>query len=108
MRSKIFAATFGDAESAGKALATVAGALGRGLTQGAVVQKAADGKISFVETKDMTTGQGGVITTNDPELAAQASALRNHGLDSNAWKRYSAETNSRFPGHQTGVATVIP
>jgi len=58
---QVIAATFGDAESAGKALATIAGALGRGLTQGAVVQKAADGKISFVETKDMTTGQGAKI-----------------------------------------------
>jgi uncharacterized membrane protein len=42
-------------------LATIAGALGQGLTQGAVVQKATDGKISFVETKDMTTAQGAKI-----------------------------------------------
>jgi uncharacterized membrane protein len=55
---QVIAATFGDADAAGKALATIAGALGKGLTQGAVVLKAADGKIKFVETKDMTTGQG--------------------------------------------------
>jgi uncharacterized membrane protein len=58
---QVIAATFGDAEAAGKALATIAGALGKGLTQGAVVQKAADGKISFVETKDMTTAQGAKV-----------------------------------------------
>jgi uncharacterized membrane protein len=58
---QVIAATFGDAEAAGKALATIGGALGQGLTQGAVVQKATDGKISFVETKDMTTAQGAKI-----------------------------------------------
>jgi uncharacterized membrane protein len=58
---QVIAATFGETEAAGKALATIAGALGNSLTQGAVVQKAADGKISFVETKDMTTAQGAKI-----------------------------------------------
>jgi len=58
---QVIAATFGDAESAGKALATIGGALGKGLKQGAVVQKAADGKITFVETKDLSTAQGAKI-----------------------------------------------
>ena len=48
---------------------------------------------SFYAIKNMTTGQGGMVTTNDAELAEQVSALRNHGLDSNAWNRYSAEAN---------------
>ena len=55
---QIIAATFTDAESAGKGLATIAGALGVALKQGAVVHKEADGKIKFVETKDMSAGQG--------------------------------------------------
>ena len=58
---QVIAATFGDAQAAGKGLATIAGALGAGLTQGAVVQKAADGKIKFVETKDMSTAQGAKV-----------------------------------------------
>jgi uncharacterized membrane protein len=58
---QVIAATFGDADAARKGLATIAGALGAGLTQGAVVQKAADGKITFVETKDMSTAQGAKI-----------------------------------------------
>jgi uncharacterized membrane protein len=55
---KIIAATFADQGAAGKGLATVAGGLGRGLTQGAVVNKTESGEIKFVETKDMGTKQG--------------------------------------------------
>jgi uncharacterized membrane protein len=58
---QVIAATFVDAGAAGKGLATVAGALGSGLKQGAVVSKAADGKIKFVETKDLSTSQGAKI-----------------------------------------------
>jgi uncharacterized membrane protein len=58
---QVIAATFADAEAAGRGLATIAGALGGALKQGAVVHKAADGKIKFVETKDMSTGQGAKV-----------------------------------------------
>ena len=58
---QVIAATFADAEAAGKGLATIAGALGGALEQGAIVHKATDGKIKFVETKDMNTGQGAKI-----------------------------------------------
>jgi perosamine synthetase len=40
------------------------------------------GAFSFYPTKVMTTGQGGMITTNDSEVAAKARSMRNHGLDS--------------------------
>ncbi len=40
------------------------------------------GAFSFYPTKVMTTGQGGMITTNDPEIDAKARSMRNHGLDS--------------------------
>jgi dTDP-4-amino-4,6-dideoxygalactose transaminase len=39
------------------------------------------GIFSFYPTKNMTTGEGGIIATQDPELAAQARRLRNQGLD---------------------------
>src|SRR5262245_26579901 len=55
---RVIAATFAGAEAAGKGLATVVAALGGALKQGAVVSKAADGKIRFVETKDMSATQG--------------------------------------------------
>lgn len=37
------------------------------------------GCFSFYPTKNMTTGEGGMITTDDPELADRARMLRAHG-----------------------------
>ncbi len=45
---------------------------------------------SFYAIKNMTTAEGGMVTTDDPVLAERVSSLRNQGLDSNAWKRYSS------------------
>ncbi len=38
------------------------------------------GAFSFFATKHMTTGEGGIITTNDEKLAAKARAVRSHGM----------------------------
>jgi len=38
------------------------------------------GAFSFYPTKNMTTGEGGMITTSDPHLAEQAERLRNQGM----------------------------
>ena len=35
--------------------------------------------VSFYPTKNMTTGEGGMITTNDDEIAEKIRMLRNHG-----------------------------
>jgi dTDP-4-amino-4,6-dideoxygalactose transaminase len=40
------------------------------------------GCFSFYPTKIMTTGEGGMITTDNSELAEIAHCMRNHGLDS--------------------------
>jgi perosamine synthetase len=40
------------------------------------------GAFSFYPTKIVTTGQGGMITTDDSALASAAYSMRNHGLDS--------------------------
>ena len=37
------------------------------------------GVFSFYPTKNMTTGEGGMITTDDPMIAKQARMLRDHG-----------------------------
>ncbi len=39
----------------------------------------ATGCFSFYPTKNMTTGEGGMITTDDPELGIRLRLLRNHG-----------------------------
>ncbi len=44
---------------------------------------------SFYATKNLTTGEGGMITTPDAELAERMRMRRLHGMSRDAWKRYS-------------------
>lgn len=44
---------------------------------------------SFYATKNMTTGEGGAITTEDGALADRLRVLRLHGISKDAWNRYS-------------------
>jgi perosamine synthetase len=46
---------------------------------------------SFYATKTLTTGEGGMVTTDDDALAARIRMMRLHGIGRDAWKRYSAE-----------------
>lgn len=46
---------------------------------------------SFYATKNITTGEGGMITTEDPDLAARMRCMSLHGISRDAWKRYTAE-----------------
>jgi dTDP-4-amino-4,6-dideoxygalactose transaminase len=43
---------------------------------------------SFYAIKNMTTGEGGMITTNDEELADKMQKLLYFGINKDAWKRY--------------------
>ena len=45
---------------------------------------------SFYATKNMTTGEGGMVTTNADELAEQMRLLTLHGMSRDAWKRYTS------------------
>jgi UDP-4-amino-4,6-dideoxy-N-acetyl-beta-L-altrosamine transaminase len=44
---------------------------------------------SFYATKNLTTGEGGMVTTNDRALSERVRSLSLHGLSRDAWKRYS-------------------
>ena len=46
---------------------------------------------SFYATKNITTGEGGMITTNNAEQAARMRMMSLHGLSRDAWNRYSAQ-----------------
>ncbi|HLW51622.1 MAG TPA: DegT/DnrJ/EryC1/StrS family aminotransferase [Candidatus Angelobacter sp.] len=46
---------------------------------------------SFYATKTITTAEGGMLTTNNPEYAQRASIMRLHGISGDAWKRYAKE-----------------
>lgn len=43
---------------------------------------------SFHATKNITTGEGGMLTTEDKKKAEMVKILSLHGLSQNAWKRY--------------------
>ncbi len=44
---------------------------------------------SFYVTKNMTTGEGGMVTTKNEELAKKVEIMALHGLSLDAWKRFS-------------------
>lgn len=45
---------------------------------------------SFYATKNLTTAEGGMLTTDDPAIAERLRLIRLHGISHDAWKRYSA------------------
>jgi dTDP-4-amino-4,6-dideoxygalactose transaminase len=51
---------------------------------------------SFHPNKNMTTGEGGCIVTRDQALAEQIARLRFHGIDRQAWNRYSKHGNQDY------------
>ena len=48
------------------------------------------GAYSFYATKTITTGEGGMLVTDDSEIADRARLMSLHGISRNAWNRYSA------------------
>ncbi len=51
---------------------------------------------SFYATKNLTTGEGGMLTTADAALADRLRMRRLHGMSQDAWRRYSAEGSWRY------------
>jgi perosamine synthetase len=49
------------------------------------------GCFSFFPTKNITTGEGGMLTTNDDTLAANIKSLCAHGIDSTTFAREKAD-----------------
>lgn len=44
---------------------------------------------SFYATKNLTTGEGGLVTTKDTNVAEKIKKMLSFGMNKNAWKRYS-------------------
>jgi len=49
--------------------------------------------LSFYATKPLSTGEGGMLLTDNPDYAERAAIMSLHGISHDAWKRYTAEGN---------------
>jgi dTDP-4-amino-4,6-dideoxygalactose transaminase len=58
---------------------------------------------SFYATKNLPIGEGGMITTGDPELADRARQIRLHGMSRDAWKRYLPGSGWRYEVDAAGI-----
>jgi len=51
---------------------------------------------SFYATKTLATGEGGMLVTRDPELARRCRTMRLHGMDRDAFDRYTSKAPAWF------------
>ena len=52
------------------------------------------GVYSFYANKTITTGEGGMLVTDDDEIARRVSIMRLHGIDRDVWNRYTSSSGS--------------
>ena len=66
---------------------------------------------SFYATKNLTTGEGGAAVTNDDALAERIALLSLHGMNRDAWKRYTATGSWYYevtePGFKYNLSDVL-
>jgi dTDP-4-amino-4,6-dideoxygalactose transaminase len=63
---------------------------------------------SFYATKTITTGEGGMLVTNNPEYAKRAAVMRLHGIQGDAWKRYTSEGSWYYEVVEAGFKMNMP
>jgi perosamine synthetase len=65
---------------------------------------------SFYATKTITTGEGGMITTDRDEWADRMRVMSLHGITKDAWKRYTSEGNWYYeivaPGYKYNLTDI--
>lgn len=65
---------------------------------------------SFYATKTITTGEGGMLTTDRDDWAERCRVMALHGISKDAWKRYSAEGSWYYevvaPGYKYNLTDV--
>lgn len=66
---------------------------------------------SFYVTKNIMTGEGGMLTTNNKNWAEEARIRSLHGISKDAWKRYSAEGfqpyETLYPGYKYNMMDLV-
>jgi dTDP-4-amino-4,6-dideoxygalactose transaminase len=56
---------------------------------------------SFYATKNLTTGEGGMVTLTDPDVASRLRVMALHGISHDAWSRFEA---GGAPGYEVVAA----
>jgi dTDP-4-amino-4,6-dideoxygalactose transaminase len=65
---------------------------------------------SFYATKGITTGEGGMVTTSDPEMAERIKLMRLHGINRDAYNRpgwYYEVLEAGYKYNLTDIAAVL-
>ena len=73
--------------------ACASGASWHGQPAGSIGAAAA---FSFHPRKSITTGEGGMLTTDDDKLAARVKLFKFHGVSRDAWKAYGAAATAHY------------
>lgn len=60
------------------------------------------GCFSFYATKNIVTGEGGMVITDDERIASRIKVLGLHGLSRDAWKRFSDEGYKHYEVVEAG------
>jgi len=60
------------------------------------------GCFSFYVTKNMTTGEGGMVVTNNDDAQAKLKMLALHGLTRDAWNRFGGEGYKHYEVEECG------
>ena len=65
---------------------------------------------SFYATKTITTGEGGMATTNNPEWASRMRMMSLHGISHDAWDRYTEQGSWYYevlrPGYKYNMTDI--
>lgn len=65
---------------------------------------------SFYATKNLATGEGGMLTTDDPQLAERCRLLTLHGMSRDAWQRYTSSGSWYYevlePGYKQNMTDI--
>ena len=60
------------------------------------------GVLSFYSTKNVVTGEGGMVLTNSAETASRIKVLALHGMSADAWKRFSDDGYKHYEVVEVG------
>jgi dTDP-4-amino-4,6-dideoxygalactose transaminase len=65
---------------------------------------------SFYANKTITTGEGGMLCTNDDEIAKRVKVMRLHGIDRDVWNRFSTGASWEYdvvaPGFKYNMSDI--